>query len=70
VHPDDRGTATVRWNVAVASGTIFDEEFRIRRSDGIFRKFKSRAVPLRDDDGVIRKWFGTSTDLEGPPADE
>jgi PAS domain S-box-containing protein len=70
VHPDDRGAVTVRWNVAVASGTIFDEEFRIRRSDGIYRRFKSRAAPLRDNDGVIRKWFGTSTDLEGPAEDE
>src|SRR4030095_10096200 len=39
-------------------------EFRIRRFDGVYRWFKSRAVPLRDSKGGIVKWFGSNMDFE------
>ena len=38
--------------------------FRIRRFDGVYRWFKTRAVPLRDPAGRILKWFGSNTDIE------
>src|SRR3546814_18109634 len=39
-------------------------EFRIRRgSDGSYRWHEVRAVPIRDDEGAIAKWFGTATDI-------
>jgi len=38
-------------------------EYRIRRSDGMHRWFKIRAVPIRDSEGNICKWFGTCTDI-------
>jgi PAS domain-containing protein len=44
----------------------FDAEVRIRRYDGIYRRFRSRAVPLRNSAGAISKWFGTNTDIEDP----
>ena len=64
VHPDDRAGATTAWNVAIAAGIPFDADFRIRRSDGMYRRFKSRATPLRGEEGVVNRWFGTSTELE------
>jgi PAS domain S-box-containing protein len=64
VHPDDRAGATAAWNLAIAEGTPFDRDFRIRRADGMYRRFKSRAAPLRGDDGGVERWFGTSTELE------
>lgn len=64
VHPDDRAAATAAWNAAIAAGTPFDADFRIRRSDGMYRRFKSRATPLRGDEGGVDRWFGTSTELE------
>jgi PAS domain S-box-containing protein len=64
LHPDDRSAAIVGWNTAVAAGTTFDGEFRIRRSDGVFHRFKWRAVPLRGDGGAITRWLGSNTDLE------
>jgi PAS domain S-box-containing protein len=68
LHPDDRGAVIIDWNKAVATGTMFDTEFRIRRHDGTYRRFKGRAVPMRNDAGVISKWFGTNTDIEDAPA--
>jgi PAS domain S-box-containing protein len=64
VHPDDRSSATAAWNTAIGAGTAFEADFRIRRSDGMYRRFKSRAAPLRGDEGGVNRWFGTSTELE------
>jgi PAS domain S-box-containing protein len=70
LHPDDRAAAIIGWNKAVAAGTVFDGEFRIRHYDGTYRRFKWRAVPLRSETGAITRWLGSNTDLEeSPPAD-
>ncbi len=37
---------------------------RLRRFDGEYRWFLFRAVPLRDEQGNIVKWYGSSTDIE------
>jgi signal transduction histidine kinase len=36
----------------------------MRRADGQYRWFLTRALPLRDDLGTIIKWYGTATDIE------
>ena len=64
VHPDDRVTVQAEWARVVANGDTFDVSFRIRRFDGVYRWFKTRAVPLRDPAGRILKWFGSNTDIE------
>src|SRR5688572_25576997 len=64
VHPDDRVKVQVEWARVVSSGDTFDLSFRIRRFDGVYRWFKTRAVPLRDPAGRILKWFGSNTDIE------
>jgi PAS domain S-box-containing protein len=64
LHPDDRGRALTAWNNAVKRSHIYDMEFRIRRADGNYRWFKSRALPLRSEEGAVIKWFGTNTDME------
>ena len=64
VHPDDRVKVQMEWARVVASGDTFDMSFRIRRFDGVYRWFKTRAVPLRDPAGRILKWFGSNTDIE------
>ena len=35
----------------------------MRRHDGEYRWFLARAMPLRDSEGKIIKWFGTCTDI-------
>lgn len=48
-----------------ATGKPFEDEARFRRaSDGEYRWFLIRAVPLRDDLGNILKWYGVLTDIE------
>ncbi len=64
LHPEDREPTTKKWQQTAAVGGDLDVEFRIRRHDGVYRWFKTRAVPLRTPMGEILKWFGTNTDID------
>jgi PAS domain S-box-containing protein len=64
LHPDDQERVKAAWREATIRGDQFDVEFRIRRHDGIYRWFKTRAVPLHDAGGAIVKWFGSNTDVD------
>jgi len=63
LHPDDVGEAVRLWREAVASGTHYEVESRIRRFDGAYRWFIGRALPVRDAAGNIERWIGTTTDI-------
>jgi PAS domain S-box-containing protein len=64
VHPDDMERAIAAWQAALASGQDFDCEYRVQRYDGMFRWHLTRAIPIRDENGVITRWIGTSADIE------
>lgn len=63
IHPEDRDEYLRRWGVAIRRGEPFSHQMRVRRFDGQFRWFMVRAVPLRDQRGVIVHWFGTNMDI-------
>ena len=52
-----------RYLAAIASGQPWEDTFPLRRHDGQFRWFLSRARPIRDDSGAVVRWFGTNTDV-------
>ena len=64
VHPEDRDRIVRRLSASFASGEPFEEEMRIRRTDGEYRWFLTRAVPLRDKRGKVVKWYGVATDIQ------
>jgi PAS domain S-box-containing protein len=64
VHRDDIESMSRAWTTAVSSGEPFQQEFRsLRAADQTYRWCISRALPLRDPNGRILKWFGTVVDL-------
>src|SRR5262245_39300069 len=63
LHPNDREPTRQLWTDSVAGRGPYDVEYRVRRSDGVYRWFKTRGVPIRDGAGNIFKWFGTCTDI-------
>ena len=64
VHQNDIEKMARAWSGAVLSGQPFQHEFRcLREADGVYRWCISRALPLRDQNGRILKWFGTVVDL-------
>lgn len=64
IHPDDREGNIKAWRHAIATGSPFLFEQRFRRFDGEYRWQLSRALPIRDNDGNIQMWVGTSTDID------
>jgi PAS domain S-box-containing protein len=64
VHPEDKDRIARRLGASRASGEPFEEEMRIRRTDGEYRWFLCRAVPLRDKRGKVVKWYGAATDIQ------
>lgn len=64
LHPDDVKLSYHRWYHAVATGEEYLIEYRFRdRKNGDYRWFLGKALPIRDDQGNIIKWFGTCTDI-------
>ena len=51
------------WRRSIATGQPVDIEFPLRGADGQFRPFLTRVMPLKDRDGRVVLWFGTSTDI-------
>ncbi len=65
LHPDDAETHLEKWSASIATGTPFENEARLRRaSDGEYRWFLHRGVPLRNHQGEIVRWYGTGIDIE------
>ena len=64
LHADDVDGHVNKWQESLASGEPFESEARHRSANGEYRWFLVRAVPLRDENGKIRKWYGTLTDIE------
>lgn len=64
IHPNDRMRANEAWERARQTGQPFQIEYRLRNYAGEARWFLTRAVPIRDVDGQITQWFGTSTDVD------
>lgn len=63
IHPDDLPACLEQWERARQTGEPYEIEFRLRRHDGVYLWHIGRALPLRDQDGRIVKWFGTNTDV-------
>jgi PAS domain S-box-containing protein len=64
VHPAFREAAERELDAAIADRRIYLMEFRLRMSDGTYRWFASKGVPVYDDDGVLREWIGTTSDID------
>jgi PAS domain S-box-containing protein len=64
VHSEDRGQTIAKWRHSLESGNIFENEFRLKNGQsGAYIWVLGRAVPIRNEEGSIYKWFGTCTDI-------
>ena len=55
---DLRGLATRH-----PDGRVYECAHRVRQRDGAYRWYLSRAVPAKDAQGRVVKWYGTATDI-------
>ena len=63
-HHEDESELVAKWRAALTEGEPFEAEARMRRADGSYRWFLIRAVPLREANGGISRWYGTNIDIE------
>jgi PAS domain S-box-containing protein len=65
VHPEDRETASRAFWDGVRSGEGFAVETRsLRAKDGTYRWHLQQAVAVRDAEGKVLKFVGTTTDID------
>jgi formate hydrogenlyase transcriptional activator len=64
VHPDDLSRVLATWRRSFESGHPYNSEYRIRRADGVYRWFQVRALPWRDTEGRIIRWYALQTDID------
>ena len=63
LHPDDVGPTRALWLECVATRSVFETDYRLRRADGIYRWTAVKGVPIVDADGAVREWIGANTDI-------
>lgn len=62
-HPEDQDRAWAAWRHSLETGAPYEIEYRLRNAEGDYRWTLGRALPIRDQDGAITRWFGTCTDI-------
>jgi PAS domain S-box-containing protein len=62
-HPEHVERVTERFSRHIAAGEPWEDTFPLRSKTGEYRWFLSRAHPIRDETGRVRRWFGTNTDI-------
>ena len=64
IHPDDRSHTAAQWRIALASGTVYQCEQRVRSAAGRYRYMLARAVPIAAEGGAVREWVGVHVDID------
>lgn len=62
-HPEHMERVAEKLSRHYRSGEAWEDTFPLRRHDGEYRWFLSRAVPTKDAAGTVISWFGTHTDI-------
>ena len=64
IHPSELERVRAEWSALLASGAPGEMRFRLRRADGAYRQVIGRGVPVRDEEGRLKEWVGTISDIE------
>lgn len=64
VHPADVARSLESWSDSTSSGQPYDIEYRMRTASGEYRWQHSKAEPVRDKDGTIQCWIGSTVETE------
>jgi len=64
VPEEELPRVAARWKQSVETGCEYDVEHHMRRADGTYRWFHVRALPLRNDRGMVVRWYCVLTDIE------
>lgn len=62
-HPDHLERVVQRFRRSIELGDVWEDTFPLRKWDGQYGWFLSRAIPICDEQGTVLQWFGTNTDI-------
>jgi PAS domain S-box-containing protein len=64
LHPDDIERLGAAAERGLSTGSPYELEVRLRRSDGTYRWFLARYSPLQEDQARSTRWYVACTDIE------
>ena len=64
IHPDDWEKTKKQWQQSINTGKDYEVENRLLRKDGKYLWHLTRAIALKDDDGKIKMWIGSKTEIQ------
>lgn len=62
-HPDHEQRVTESWKMHLEAGKDWEDTFPLKKHNGEWRWFLTRARATKDKNGKILNWFGTNTDV-------
>ncbi len=63
--PEDTQQLQTDLMRALETRSPYQSQFRLIQPDGSYFYFLTRAIPIFNQQGHVRKWYGTSTDITG-----
>jgi PAS domain S-box-containing protein len=64
IHPDDRQAVQATWAAACFESSRYECRARLwHAQSGMHRRCLIRATPIRNEDGSVREWVGSCTDV-------
>ncbi len=64
LHPNDVQPTLDIWSHSVKTGEDYSIEYRfLDKVNDTYRWFLGKGLPIKDQNGIVTKWFGTCTDI-------
>ncbi|MEI6946899.1 PAS domain-containing protein [Paraflavisolibacter sp. H34] len=70
LHAGDVDRTLHTWQRSLEEGCPYENEIRLLSRDGTYRWHLVRAIPLRNEEGTIIKWYGSTTDIHDQKTQE
>lgn len=65
LHESDKKRAEKAWRHSIDTGEPYEIQYRLYNAPThVYRWVIGRALPYKNEQGVILKWYGTSTDID------
>ncbi|MXQ10696.1 PAS domain-containing protein [Microvirga makkahensis] len=63
IHPEDADAVSATWRDAIRIGCSTQFSYRARHRTGEYRWLITKMVPIKNADGSVREWVGSSEDI-------